>query len=294
MIDPTKPLLIFGGPYSNIQATLAMRDEADRLAIPATNVICTGDVVAYAADPEATARAIYDWGIAVVAGNCEEQLAEGAGDCGCGFDEGSACDLLSRGWYPYALAHVSDEMRAWMGTLPGRIDLQYHGVRLAAIHGGVRQVNRFLFASELEALEEEFAEAHADGACDIILAGHSGIPFVRSLGRGLWVNAGVIGMPANDGTADAWYALVSGTDEGLSISLRRLAYDNVAAAAAMRRAGHANGYARTMITGIWPSHDVLPPVELQASGKRLRQRTFRYRRGLAQPIRAAVAEALSA
>ena len=278
MIDPTKPLLVFGGPYSNLQATEAMQAEARRLVIPPQNVVCTGDVVAYAADPEPTARLIKDWGVAVVAGNCEEQLAEGAADCGCGFDEGSACDLLSRGWYPYALARVSDELRTWMGRLPGRIDFTYHGVRFAAIHGGVRQVNRFLFDSEVAALQGEFDDACADKACDVVLAGHSGIPFARRLGRGLWLNAGVVGMPANDGSPDGWYALIApDRDGGLAISLRRLAYDNVAAAAAMRRAGHANGYARTMVTGIWPSHDVLPPRELAATGKRLRQKSLRFR-----------------
>ena len=45
------PVLLFGGPYSNLRATQAMRAEADRLGIPADHVICTGDVVAYAAAP---------------------------------------------------------------------------------------------------------------------------------------------------------------------------------------------------------------------------------------------------
>ena len=41
------PLLVFGGPYSNLQATRAVLDEAARRGIPAERVICTGDVVAY-------------------------------------------------------------------------------------------------------------------------------------------------------------------------------------------------------------------------------------------------------
>lgn len=32
----------------------------------------------------------------LIAGSCEENLAAGALDCGCGFEEGTACDLLSR------------------------------------------------------------------------------------------------------------------------------------------------------------------------------------------------------
>lgn len=288
MIDDRAPLLVFGGPYSNLQATKAMRAECIRRAIPPSNVICTGDVVAYAAAPEATTSLIREWEIAVVAGNCEEQLAEGAEDCGCGFEEGSVCDLLSRGWYPYAMQHTSDASRAWMASLPSRLNIKYAGLEIAVLHGGTHQNNRFLFASETQKLNAEFADASRNRPCDIVIAGHAGIPFLAPLFDGLWVNAGVIGMPANDGTPDVWYAVLeqrSGPDadgdDGLQIELKRLAYDHMQAAADMRRAGHANGYARTMVTGIWPSHDVLPPTERAASGHPLDEISLRWR----QPAR---------
>ncbi|MBU2533701.1 MAG: metallophosphoesterase [Alphaproteobacteria bacterium] len=276
MIDDKKPLLVFGGPYSNLQAASAMRAEAEARGIPSTNVICTGDVVAYAAAPEATTELVRDWGIAVVAGNCEEQLAQSAEDCGCGFEEGSACEQLSRGWYPFALSNTSPASRAWMATLPPRRDIVYLGARMCVLHGGARQNNRFLFASETEKLEAEFAAADADGRCDIVVAGHAGIPFISSLSHGTWINAGVIGMPANDGTADGWYALLHGKAGDIRIELLRLPFDNVTAAAEMRRSGHANGYARTLITGIWPSHDVLPPREREATGTPLAETAVRY------------------
>ncbi len=79
-----------------------------------------------------------------------------------------------------------------------------------------------------------------------------------------------------------WHAgwLVRGldlTDTGVAFSLHRLAYDAAAAAAAMRRYGHANGYARTLITGLWPSLDVLPSAERDAMGHRLPEAGVRLR-----------------
>lgn len=269
VVDPGYPLLVFGGPYSNLAATEAMRAEADRLAIPLGNIICTGDVVAYAADPEATSALVREWGIAVVAGNCEEQIAAGAADCGCGFEEGSACDLLAKGWYPYANALVTPETRAWMAAMPAAITFDLGGRSVRVIHGGVSQVNKFIFASEARVLAAEQAEADAD----VVIAGHAGLPFIVRTPRGVWFNAGVIGMPADDGTPDVWYGLVTVVDGALQFSTRRLAYDHHAAAAAMRRSGHANGYARTLVTGIWPSHDILPEPERQATGLRLKART---------------------
>lgn len=273
MIDESKPLLLFGGPYSNLQATTEMRTEAERRGIPAGNVICTGDVVAYAAQPEATTQLIRDWGVQVVAGNCEEQLGLGEADCGCGFEEGSACDLLSRGWYPFALDKTSADSRGWMRTLPTRLNLTYAGLKLSVFHAGVEQNNRFLFASQKAELEAEFQAAHQAEACDVVITGHCGIPFIAPLSAGTWINAGVIGMPANDGTTDGWYAVLEMDAAGVRIGLHRLSYDHVSAAADMRRSGHANGYARTLITGIWPSHDVLPPAELAATGVPLAETT---------------------
>jgi hypothetical protein len=106
------PVLVFGGPYSNLRALAALRERADELGIPASHCICTGDVVAYCAEPEETTAAIRGWGCHVIAGNCEEQLAEAAEDFACGFEAGTECDLLAKGWYPFANARMSPESRA--------------------------------------------------------------------------------------------------------------------------------------------------------------------------------------
>jgi hypothetical protein len=84
---------------SNLQATAAVLLEAQRRNIPRTHVICTGDVVAYCADPQQTVEAVRAAGVVVLQGNCEASLGQRAVDCGCGFDAGSACSLLAVAWY---------------------------------------------------------------------------------------------------------------------------------------------------------------------------------------------------
>src|ERR1043166_8426170 len=95
------PALIFGGPYSNLQATAAVLDQAARLGIPPSRVICTGDLVAYWGDPAATIALVRRAGIHVVMGNCDEQLAQDGADCGCGFPAGSTCERLSAAWFAH-------------------------------------------------------------------------------------------------------------------------------------------------------------------------------------------------
>ena len=141
------PVVIFGGPYSNLEATRAFLNEAARLEIPPTRVLCTGDVVAYGADAAATAALVRYSGCHVVTGNCEENLAAGAADCGCGFEEGSACDRLSAAWFAHAMAQLSADARAWMASLPRAGRPGNGGYRFAVVHGGVDQINQFIFAS---------------------------------------------------------------------------------------------------------------------------------------------------
>jgi predicted phosphodiesterase len=274
-ISVRAPLLVFGGPYSNLRALAALRARADAVGLTPPHVICTGDVVAYCAEPEETVAAIRAWGCHVVAGNCEEQLASGGEDCGCGFEEGSACDLLAKGWYPFARARVSQASAQWMGTLPAAITFRLAGRRVRVVHGGISETSRFLFASQKEILAQELARAKAD----VVIGGHCGVPFahVGDDGETAWLNPGVIGMPANDGTPDGWYGILDADDAGLVFSTHRLSYDAAGAAAAMRRLGHANGYARTLVTGIWPSFDVLPETERAATGVRLAEQLVRLR-----------------
>jgi predicted phosphodiesterase/uncharacterized Fe-S cluster-containing radical SAM superfamily protein len=269
------PMLVFGGPYSNLEATLAVLAEARRRAIPRERILCTGDIVAYGADAVATTAAVREAGIWVLMGNCEESLAAGAEDCGCGYAEGSACDRLASEWYAHAHRTLDTESRRWMGALPRRLTLEIGGRRLAAIHGGVRQINRFVFASTPEPVKRrEIAGLAEDG----VIAGHSGIPFTELIGAKLWHNAGAIGMPANDGTPRAWFSLLVPTDEGLSIEHVALDYDHRSAARKMRAAGLPAGYADALETGRWPSLDVLPPAERHAAGRAIDPGAVLWRR----------------
>lgn len=265
------PVLVFGGPYSNLQATEAMIAEAAQLGIPPGNVICTGDVVAYAGDPAATTDAIMGWGVPTVMGNCEESFGAEADDCGCGFEEGTACDVMSRQWYAYANACLTPAHRAWMRGLPGRIDFTLGTRRFAVIHGSAASINEFVFENTDDAVKRAGLEMLS---VDAVIGGHSGVPFAEILDNRLWLNAGVIGMPANDATPRVWYALLHPVEDGLSIEIRALDYDHATAVHAMREKKLPEGYARCLETGLWPNMDVMPAAERDKAGKPIKAETL--------------------
>jgi predicted phosphodiesterase len=257
-------VLLFGGPYSNLQATLAMKAAAEALKIPPSNIICNGDLVAYCASPYETVELIREWGVAVVMGNCEESLSSKHDDCGCGFEQGSACALLSNDWFSYANCHITEAQRTWMGRLPGSINFSLQGLQFSVVHGAPSRINRFIFASTPSAMK--LKELH-DCDADVVIGGHSGIPFGQKLRDSrYWLNTGAIGLPANDGTADGWYLLLTPLEDGVEAVWHRLTYDHQAAHQRMQDAGLNNGYAEALLSGLWPSMDVLPENEQMDTG----------------------------
>ena len=94
--------------------------------------------------------------------------------------------------------------------MPDHLRFHFNGLECLVVHGAQSSINRFIFASTpWTEKDAEFESAQAE----VIIAGHSGLPFSQSKQWKLWCNAGVIGMPANDGTTRSWYAILepSGT-----------------------------------------------------------------------------------
>ena len=267
----TGPVLVFGGPYSNLPATMAIKAVAGKLNITPENIICTGDTVAYCAEPEQTVQLIKDWGITVIEGNCEESFGNNLNDCGCGFEAGTRCDLLSAQWYRYAASQLSEGSRQWLRTRPQQVRFMLAGKSFAVIHGSYQQNNQFIFASTPEeAKRHDLEQAGTDG----IIAGHCGLPFHQRVENKIWLNPGVIGMPANDGSADGWYALLKPTAHSIQITLHRLDYNAEQARNTMLSNGLTAGYQDTLTSGLWPVQDVLPVREKKQQGKNLQFKTL--------------------
>ena len=245
------PVVLFGGAYSNLQALEALVAGAGKRPL-----VSTGDAVGYCAQPAETVALMRKAGVPGIAGNCERQLAGDAEDCGCGFEDGSACDLLSQGWFPYLKRAADPETAAWAGSLPDIGVFMQAGRRYGVIHGGVTSISRFLWPSseEPDFMAEITALEALAGPVDGVVAGHSGIAFHRRIGRHQWINAGAIGLPPHDGRAETRFAVLTDGD----VVIERLRYDHAAARAEMERAGLTQGYHETLSTGIWPSEDVLP------------------------------------
>lgn len=259
-------VLAFGGVYSNLPALEQLVSMAEAAGIAPPNIICTGDIVGYCAQPEECVQLIRGWGIQVIAGNVEMQLREGLADCGCNFTEGSRCDTLSQQWYPFAQKSLTTESLAWMDALPLQLRFRFAGLQGAVVHGSAFAPAEFIFkSSPWEEKSRNFQETGAE----LILAGHCGLPFADGREGKKWLNPGVIGLPANDGTSRVWCLLLEDSTQGLRFRHLPFHYDHDTAYTLMKSQGLPSAYADTLLSGLWDNCDILPEEETRQQGKRL-------------------------
>ncbi|GGG40494.1 metallophosphoesterase family protein [Bizionia arctica] len=256
-------VLLFGGVYSNLQALEALIAVAKAEGIPPENCICTGDIVGYCAQPEETIQTFKKWKAQSIVGNVEIQLREEATDCGCDFKKGSTCDGYSQLWYPYAQSKLSKSSLEFIATLPDHIQFNYAGKKVTVLHGSYFNVSEFIFKSTPWGRKQSNFEATKS---EVIIAGHCGLPFQDEKDTKLWLNPGVIGMPANDGKPTVWYAILDDKNNELTFKHHTLNYNYKLANSLMINGILPEAYANTIISGIWDNTEILPAFESSLQG----------------------------
>lgn len=256
-------VLLFGGVYSNLQALEALKSIAEQQNIAPENCICTGDVVGYCAQPEETVQLLKLWKAKSILGNVEIQLTEGEADCGCDFTEGSRCDGFSKLWYPFAQSKLSKNSIAYLATFPDHITFNYANKKVTVVHGDYFNVSEFVFKSTDWNIKAKTIDATKS---DVIVAGHCGLPFSHEQDNKLWLNPGVIGMPANDGSPQVWYAILEDINSEMKFTHHTLDYNYKLTNSLMKNGLLPEEYARTIVTGIWDNTEILPAIESGLQG----------------------------
>jgi predicted phosphodiesterase len=255
--------LLFGGVYSNLQALEALKQVAEKENINPKNCICTGDIVGYCAQPEEAVQLFKIWGAKSIAGNVEIQLRENASDCGCDFREGSRCDDFSQQWYPYAQSKLSENSINFLKTLPNHIQFTYANKKITVVHGSYFNTSEFIFKSTDWSMKKINFEVSKS---DVIVGGHCGLPFHHKKGDHLWLNPGVIGMPANDGNPFVWYVILNDDQSLFNFTHKTLDYNYRLTSKLMQNGLLPEEYARTIRTGIWDNTEILPAFETGLQG----------------------------
>lgn len=223
-------IALFGDLHGNAVATASTLADID--THNPDHLICLGDLVGYGAHPNETIDLVRDRDIPVIMGNYDDGIGYERGDCGCAYKDPDekANGELSIAWTSHA---VTNQNKRWLQTLLPELRLEVAGVRIRVVHGSPRKINEYLF----EDRDQRSLERIAAGAdCDVLVFGHTHVPWTRDIAGVKFVNAGSAGKP-KDGDPRACWAMLNLTGSGeVSVEYHRVEYDIATEAAAIRAA----------------------------------------------------------
>jgi predicted phosphodiesterase len=241
--------------HANLPALEAVLDDlATRPDVDA--VYQLGDLVGYAPWPNEVVARLRAEGIQGIAGNYDSTTASGYKHCGCRYEDPRQ-EELSHLSYAWTLEHTSDETKAWLGTLPFRMDVRPLGGHLAGpalilIHGAPT-LNTLYWTEDRN---DEFCRKMSDRAGaktgDVVAFGHTHRPWHREVDGVHFVNTGSVGRP-KDGDWRAGYVLLQLGAGDVSVEVVRVEYDLERARQAILESRLPDDFAEYLATGGKPA-----------------------------------------
>jgi putative phosphoesterase len=203
-------ILILSDLHANPWALQAIEQDAG----PLDYVLCAGDVVSYGPDPAGAIAWLREHDAITVRGNHDNAVGFNAHPRASPAKAHIAMAL--RDW---TRAKLSEKDLGWLQRLPVRLTWELQDRRFALVHA--TPFDPLFDYRMTPQVSDEQLDAMLTGAQgDVVIAGHTHLPFTRRHRQCLVVNPGSAGQPL-DGDPRAAYALwVDG-----QVSLHRVPYD---------------------------------------------------------------------
>ncbi|NLW47502.1 MAG: metallophosphoesterase family protein [Firmicutes bacterium] len=235
-------IAVFSDIHGNALALEAVIKDID--SRNADLVFCGGDLVGYGAYPNEVIDLIRKNRIPTIMGNYDEGVGFNKDDCGCAYTSSQMKELgqISLEW---TKKKVNFENRAFLRSLLERIQFTACGKKILIIHGSPRLINEYLYADRPE---ESVLRIFDEERVDIIICGHTHLPFTRVMDGKCLINAGSVGI-SKDGDVRAAYTLIKLTESSLETEVIRVNYDVERMAQAIESSGLPKDFALALKAG---------------------------------------------
>ncbi len=172
-------------------------------------VYCLGDIIGYHCNPNEVIKLLKDNCVISIKGNHDKVIAEEDFD-----SEIEGNFVLS--WNSSAL---TKENRAYLNNLPETLELNIESKTIQIVHGSPDSIDQYIREGSDEA--EYFLE---NMTTDILISGHTHIPYVVKKDNKLLLNTGSIGKP-KFGKPECSYIVLSFNDGEAEPKIITLPYD---------------------------------------------------------------------
>lgn len=210
-------IAIISDIHSNIHALEAALKDIDKQKVDL--ILSTGDLVGYLYYPNEVIKCLQDHHIKAIMGNHDQGIANSQNISQEEIDQMDNDQIQFGGSKTYTNHVISEENRQYLQNLPGNIKMDVEGHKLLLVHGSPNKIDEYL--SEESQVINELAEEIKD---DIIVFGHTHIPFVKTINNKTFVNAGSVGKPKH-GSNQGTYIILDIKEDQVKVDIKKFIYD---------------------------------------------------------------------
>lgn len=225
--------------HSNIYALEEVLKDIENRNVDLT--VCLGDLVGYGTHPNEVIELIRKKNILTIMGNYDDAVGFERMVCGCDYPDPKDAENagISLGW---SIDNTKEENKRFLRMLPKEAVLTFEDRTFRFVHGSPRKINEYLKENSKEA-EEVMGEINHD----ILVCGHTHIPYFKRYNDKMLINSGSVGKPKT-GRPDANYIIIDSDDE-LKVEIIHVPYDYERAAQDMEKEGMPESFVRNIRTG---------------------------------------------
>jgi putative phosphoesterase len=209
------------GLISDIHGNLsALRQVMHELAAEGVEaVLNSGDNVGYSPMPNECIALLKKENVLGCMGNYDEAVAFNRPVCGCGESDDGEVTRMRLSSLNWTHNNTSQESKTYLSELPKKPEIIIAGVKILVIHGGIDAINERIEQND----DSKIKQIAERTTAEIIIMGHTHIPFYRKMSGKMFINPGSVGRPF-DNDPRAAYGLLT-INKGVQIELRRTTYD---------------------------------------------------------------------
>jgi putative phosphoesterase len=221
---------------------------ADATTHGAERIVCSGDMTGYGPFPDDVCHFLQNRQIPAVIGNYDRKALTVAKQGFRGTDLKSVpLKSKKRKILLWTVEHLGHQSQLYLSGLPDQFDMQLpSGHELIVVHGSTLSLDDVIYPS---ITRPGLTAKLGDLSPDILVCGHTHIPFVRRIGGILVVNCGSAGQPI-DGDPRPSYALVTTAKGALPQGrIIRFDYDRQRTIAALAKTSLPKGLRKDLADG---------------------------------------------
>ncbi|WP_250675143.1 metallophosphoesterase family protein [Paraclostridium ghonii] len=190
--------------HSNIYALDAVLSDIETKDVDVT--VCTGDLVGYGTRPNEVIQTLKKNKILTIMGNYDDAIGNLKIVCGCDYPDPKDAEKAGLSMH-FTSQNTTDENKEYLRNLPKELIFNFDNKTIRFVHGSTRLINEYLKENS-----KESDEVMSELVEDILVCGHTHIPYAKYYGEKLLVNAGSIGK-SKTGNPNANYVIIDMKNE---------------------------------------------------------------------------------